>query len=109
MSSSFVARRDLVALGLAATCWGLGTVISKAALGEVEPFILLAIQLASSLAILVIVMRLRGIGLRSDGPPLLGRLGLLNPGIAYALSLLGLVSITASPAYSADTPRVSVR
>ncbi len=96
MSSSTVARRDLVALGLAATCWGLGTVISKVALGEVAPFTLLAIQLASSLAILVILMRLRGVSLRGGGPPLLGRLGLLNPGIAYALSLLGLVTITAS-------------
>ncbi len=28
--------------------------------------------------------------------PVLGRLGVLNPGLAYALSLLGLVTITAS-------------
>jgi probable blue pigment (indigoidine) exporter len=40
--------------------------------------------------------------LRGDGLPagregrLLGRLGLLNPGLAYALSLMGLTSITAS-------------
>jgi drug/metabolite transporter (DMT)-like permease len=41
-------------------------------------------------------MRRRGISFRSDASPLLGRLGLLNPGIAYALSLLGLTTITAS-------------
>jgi drug/metabolite transporter (DMT)-like permease len=41
-------------------------------------------------------MRVRGIPLRGDDPALLGRLGILNPGIAYGLSLLGLVSITAS-------------
>ena len=41
-------------------------------------------------------MRSRGIPLRSEGSPLLGRLGLLNPGVAYALSLLGLTFITAS-------------
>jgi drug/metabolite transporter (DMT)-like permease len=96
MSSPSVARRDLVALVLAATCWGGGTVISKAALAEIPPLTLLPIQLASSLAVLGILMRRRGISFRSDAPPLLGRLGLLNPGIAYALSLLGLTTITAS-------------
>jgi probable blue pigment (indigoidine) exporter len=91
-----IAPRDLVRLALAATCWGLGTVISKAALAELPPLTLLAIQLAASLVLLVVLMRLRGIPLRSDDPPLLGRLGILNPGIAYGLSLLGLVTITAS-------------
>ena len=41
-------------------------------------------------------MRRQGISFRSEGSPLLGRLGLLNPGAAYALSLLGLTTITAS-------------
>jgi drug/metabolite transporter (DMT)-like permease len=91
-----IARRDLVALVLAATCWGTGTVISKAALAEVPPLTLLAIQLAASLGVLVILMRSQGIPVRSGDPPLLGRLGLLNPGLAYALSLLGLTFITAS-------------
>ena len=91
-----IARADLAALVLAATCWGTGTVISKAALAEVPPFTLLAIQLAASLAVLTILMRSRGIPLRSQGSPLLGRLGLLNPGVAYALSLVGLTYITAS-------------
>ena len=52
MARSSVARRDLAALILAATCWGVGTVISKAALAEVPPLTLLPIQLAASLAIL---------------------------------------------------------
>ena len=91
-----VARRDVAALVLAASCWGLGTVVSKAALDEIPPLTLLPIQLAASLAILVVAMRLRGVSLRSGGSALLGRLGLLNPGIAYALSLAGLVTITAS-------------
>ena len=94
--ASPVARRDLVALILAATCWGVGTVISKAALDEVPPLTLLPIQLAASLVILGVLMRRQGISFRSEGSPLLGRLGLLNPGIAYALSLLGLATITAS-------------
>jgi probable blue pigment (indigoidine) exporter len=91
-----MAWTDLGALVLAAVCWGVGTVISKAALTEFPPLSLLSIQLASSLAVLVVLMRRRGIALRGDGPVLLGRLGLLNPGTAYALSLLGLVTISAS-------------
>ena len=96
MSGLVVARRDLVALILAATCWGLGTVTSKAALAEIPPLTLLPIQLIASLAILAVLMRREGISFRSGGSPLLGRLGLLNPGAAYALSLIGLVTITAS-------------
>jgi drug/metabolite transporter (DMT)-like permease len=96
MTRSSIARRDLAALILAATCWGVGTVISKAALAEVPPLSLLPIQLAASLVALACLMRSRGVPLRSEGSPLLGRLGLLNPGIAYALSLLGLTTITAS-------------
>jgi len=91
-----IAPADLGRLALAATCWGLGTVISKAALAEFPAVTLLAVQLAVSLVVLVVLMRVRGIPLRSENPPLLGRLGILNPGIAYALSLLGLVTITAS-------------
>jgi probable blue pigment (indigoidine) exporter len=90
------ARGDIAALILAATCWGVGTVISKAALAEVSPFTLLPIQLAASLAVLAVLMRHQGISFRSEGSPLLGRLGLLNPGLAYALGLVGLTTITAS-------------
>jgi drug/metabolite transporter (DMT)-like permease len=95
-SAASIGRRDLAALVGAAVCWGLGTVVSKAALAEIAPVTLLAIQLAASLAVLIGLMRWKGIPLRGDGPALLGRLGLLNPGAAYALGLLGLVSITAS-------------
>ena len=82
---------------LAAACWGLGTVVSKQAVAEVAPLTLLPLQLATSVAFLVVITRLRGEPL----PPgragrLLGRLGLLNPGLAYALSLVGLTQITAS-------------
>lgn len=93
---STINRRDLAALVLAATCWGVGTVISKAALAEVPPLTLLPIQLGASLVVLAVLMRRQGVSLRSEGSPLLGRLGLLNPGLAYALSLLGLTAITAS-------------
>ena len=96
MSTSPIGRRDVAALVLAATCWGAGTVISKAALDEIPPVTLLPIQLGASLAVLSVLLRRRGLALRTEGASLLGRLGLLNPGIAYALGLLGLTSITAS-------------
>jgi probable blue pigment (indigoidine) exporter len=91
-----IARADIARLTLAATCWGLGTVISKAALAEFPPVTLLTLQLLVSLLLLMALMRVSRIPLRGDVPPLLGRLGLLNPGVAYALSLLGLATITAS-------------
>jgi drug/metabolite transporter (DMT)-like permease len=90
-----IARRDLVALTLAAAAWGLGTVISKRAVQEFPPLTLLAVQLAASLTTLVILAWLTGTSLRGS-PPLLSRLGLLNPGLAYALSLIGLVTVSAS-------------
>jgi drug/metabolite transporter (DMT)-like permease len=88
--------RDLGRLILAATCWGIGTVISKAALDDFPPLTLLAVQLASSLAVLAVLLRTQRVPILAGLPTRLGRLGLLNPGIAYALSLLGLVTITAS-------------
>lgn len=97
MSSPSSPRRDILALILAAAAWGVGTVISKFALESIPPLTLLPIQLASSLGLLVVLMRRRGISMRdARAAPILGRLGLLNPGLAYALSLLGLASITAS-------------
>jgi drug/metabolite transporter (DMT)-like permease len=89
--------RNVVALILAAACWGAGTVVSKQAVAELAPVTLLALQLAVSVAVLLAVVRLRGerLPVGREGR-LLGRLGLLNPGLAYALSLIGLTQITAS-------------
>lgn len=90
-------RRNLLQLILAAACWGGGTVVSKQAVAEVPPLTLLLVQLAISVTFLVVLTRLRG-DPRPSGREgrLLGRLGLLNPGLAYALSLIGLTQITAS-------------
>lgn len=89
-------RRSSLALVLAAAAWGIGTVISKRAVEEIPPLTLITIQLASSLAVLAALMRARGVAFRGDHPSILGRLGILNPGIAYALSLAGLVTVSAS-------------
>lgn len=97
MSVSSLSRRDYLPLILAAVCWGFGTVISKRAVAEIPPLTLLPIQLGSSLLLLAILMRLRRMPFRDPtASPILGRLGVLNPGLAYALSLLGLATITAS-------------
>ena len=97
MSGSSFARRDALGLILAAASWGVGTVVSKRALEEIPPLTLLPIQLAASLLVLAILMRQRGLSFRdTEASPILGRLGLLNPGLAYSLSLIGLVSISAS-------------
>lgn len=87
----------VLALILAAACWGGGTAISKQAVAEVPPLTLLAAQLAVSVLFLMVVTRVRGDRMPTGREGrLLGRLGLLNPGLAYALSLIGLTSITAS-------------
>jgi probable blue pigment (indigoidine) exporter len=82
-----------IPLVLAAACWGLGTVASKRAVTELPPTLLLVIQLGSSVAVLTLVW-LASAGRRRP-PVRLGLLGVLNPGLAYLLSLMGLASITA--------------
>jgi drug/metabolite transporter (DMT)-like permease len=92
-------NHNLLYLLLAAACWAGGTVVSKQAVAEVPPLTLLAVQLAASVAFLLVVARARGERLPTTGDGLnLSRLGLLNPGLAYALSLVGLAEITASVA-----------
>jgi len=95
MSGPSLDRKALLGLTIAAACWGIGTVISKRAVAEIPPLVLLVVQLSASLAVLGVLMRQRGLSVHG-APPLLGRLGVLNPGLAYALSLIGLVSISAS-------------
>ena len=97
MPATISHRRTALALTLAAACWGLGTVVSKRAVAELPPLTLLSVQLGASLTLLLSLMRLRGLPICDRGTsPLLGRLGVLNPGLAYALGLLGLVYISAS-------------
>jgi drug/metabolite transporter (DMT)-like permease len=86
-----------LSLVLAAAFWGAGTVISKELLATVPPILFLVIQLAPSAAALWIVVWASGAKLdfgRWLLPILL--LGLLNPGIAYTLSMLGLARTAAS-------------
>ena len=88
--------RYVLALIGAAAAWGIATVITRA-LSEIPPLTLLPVQLAVSVALLstVLVVDRKHLtwpaGLRR-----LGLLGILNPGISYALGLVGLTLITAS-------------
>ncbi len=94
-SSSY---RHALLIVLATACWGGGTVLSKQVLDRgVAPLTLLVIELAASSLLLGLGALARGA--RPTWSPTLRKLawlGVLNPGVAYALGLLGLMSITAS-------------
>lgn len=96
MSDSRPSRQAGLWLILAAACWGVGTAVSKQAVNEIPPLTVLAIQLAVSVVVLTVVTRILRPPEASSVPPLLARLGVLNPGVAYALGLVGLTSITVS-------------
>jgi len=91
------ARTAVAALVAAAACWGLGTVASKQVVDDVAPLTLLPVQLAASCVLLLTVTLIRRERVAWT-PPVrrLAALGVLNPGIAYALGLIGLTTITAS-------------
>ncbi|HEX5086843.1 MAG TPA: DMT family transporter [Nocardioides sp.] len=91
------ARIAISALVAATACWGLGTVVSKQVVDDVAPLTLLPLQLAASSALLLIVTAVRREPVTLT-PPVqkLAALGVLNPGAAYALGLVGLTTITAS-------------
>lgn len=94
---SGTSRVLLLALVAAAACWGVGTVVSKQMLAQVAPLTLLPVQLLASCVFLAVVSR--GSGHRITWSPQLRRLtalGVLNPGLSYALALLGLTAISAS-------------
>jgi drug/metabolite transporter (DMT)-like permease len=91
--------RHLPATGLlvaAALSWGLSTVLSKLALGQLAPLDLLAIELMTGTAFVWLVLMARG------GPASLRRwgryalLGLLEPGLGFALANYGLARTGAS-------------
>lgn len=81
----------------AAACWGIATVISKRAVEEIEPLTLLPLELAVSVTALAAVTAASRQRIRSSTElRRLGVLGLLNPGLSYALGLAGLALISAS-------------
>jgi drug/metabolite transporter (DMT)-like permease len=96
-SRTHTPRTAVAALVAAAACWGLGSVVSKQVVDEVSPLTLLPIQLAVSSVLLIAIAAARRERITWT-PPVrrLTALGVLNPGLAYALGLVGLTTITAS-------------
>lgn len=93
-------RTALAAICGSALAWGLGTVLSKAALDTaLPPLLLLAVQLTASVTFLGLVTALRT-GLPSLRWPTLrhGLPGLLEPGLAYLVGIVGLALTTAGNA-----------
>jgi drug/metabolite transporter (DMT)-like permease len=87
----------ILAMILAAACWGAGAVMSKGILDYLPPLTLLVVQLLASLAFLWTVIAIQRIRVPLGRETLrLSLIGLLNPGLAYTFSLLGLSLTTAS-------------
>jgi drug/metabolite transporter (DMT)-like permease len=90
-------HRCALLLAAAAACWGVATVVSKRAVAEIAPLILLPIELFVSVVVLTVVA---GLGRRrvvwTCETRRLAGLGVINPGLAYALGLAGLARVTAS-------------
>ncbi len=84
---------SVLAATLSALCWGSATVMSKGALGQVPPIMLLVIQLAGSLVFLWTILLTRGVRAGTLRDALrIAWLGLLEPGLAFVLGLVGLAS-----------------
>jgi drug/metabolite transporter (DMT)-like permease len=82
-----------------AACWGGATAMTKGALDTFGPFMLLTIQLLSSVAVLWLATLLARVQLPSLGVVArTSATGLLEPGLAYAVGVPGLVLTTASNA-----------
>ena len=92
--------RHVILIIAATACWGGGTVLSKQVLERgVAPLTLLVIELAAScLLLLGSMIVLRTAWVRGPALGKLAMLGILNPGLAYALGLLGLATVSASMA-----------
>lgn len=89
-------RMSASSLIAAAACWGTATAISKRAVDEIAPLTLLPIQLAVSVGVLMVASLVtHERRLPVEHRARLAWLGVLNPGLAYALGLAGLSRITA--------------
>jgi drug/metabolite transporter (DMT)-like permease len=89
----------ILALALASAFWGFGTVISKEFLNSIPPILFLVAQLVPSVIALWLLFFMTGNWPKNwNGLLPILILGLLNPGISYTLSMIGLVHTTASVA-----------
>ena len=83
-------------LVLASALWAGGTIIAKQLLTSIPPVTLLVIQLVPSVLVLWILVVVRGVPPFSTRTALpIALIGLLNPGLSYTLSMLGLAHTSA--------------
>ncbi len=97
MASSRTGFQSAFFLFSACSFWGIATVINKALLGSIPPVLLLLIQLLASTVFLWTACTLFRKSMPRGKVLLVAiALGVLNPGISYTFSLMGLERITAS-------------
>jgi drug/metabolite transporter (DMT)-like permease len=104
-SKDSLRRKYMAVMVLSAGCWGLGTVMSKGALGQLSPLLLLNVQLIASVTFLWIMTAFQYYRnpskIQSKQPWKILRFsvsGFLEPGFAYTLGHMGLAMTTASNA-----------
>lgn len=101
----------ILALLGSAACWGSATVLGESLLRSIGPFQLLATQLGFSVLFLVLLdFRAMTRVWSNTGGPRAASAGLLEPGLAYALGVPGLLLTTASSAtvISGTEPAITV-
>lgn len=89
----------LFAIVIACVFWALGTILSKSLLDILSPITLLVLQLSPSVAVLWLLVLVKGVEptpVRTLLP--IALLGLLNPGWSYTLNMFGLAQTPASVA-----------
>ncbi len=99
MTRGHAGFQPVILLFLASVFWGAATVLNKVLLSSIAPVTLLFIQMLASSAVLLLLCRVLHKELPSGREFLLAAaLGLLNPGISYTFSMLGLQRIPAGTA-----------
>lgn len=92
-------QTGMVCAILAAACWGVATVMSKAALDGVSPVLLLVLQLVPCVVLLWLVVWVQGIpSCGWQDAKRFAWLGVLEPGLAFLIGLIGLSDMKAGAA-----------
>ncbi len=99
MQAASVNRVGVAYAVLASLCWGAATVLSKLALADIQPVLLLVLQLLASVAALWVIIFIRRIPVDPMGQfRQVALLGVLEPGLAFLLTLIGLTDLRAGAA-----------
>ena len=99
LRTASAARIGIASAILASLCWGAATVLSKIAVASVSPVLLLVLQLLASVIPLWLIVIIRRIPMLSpDEFRPVAKLGLLEPGLAFLLTLIGLTDLKAGGA-----------